>query len=357
MPDKRINWIDTVKALGIFLVFYGHYAEVLVRNHHYSVAGLQFKFIYTFHMPMFFMLSGFFMKDIDSMQRFKTTVYQLLLPVLSFGVLSLPFWFFYSDESLSNIRDYALNYLSGNPFLNWMTWFLVCLFAAKLIASVVGVKKSIVTNIVTGLVLVIAGFYILQNIKTVGRYVKIEKNFWFIHEGIIAAGFCFIGQALYQIGNKINPEKKYIFIVSAIVSLALLLLSFNFIQNDVIIMAGGLHTQLLPFILNAILGSVCIISLGVIIPETKLLNFYGANTLILLGINGWLFHFFNTKIAIHTAQYTQNTWASITINCLLYTVVMLIISYPIMYVLNKYVPQLFGKPSADGPIIKALISK
>lgn len=45
---KRIQWIDYGKAIGIFLVVVGHtYGGNFLVN-----------WIYSFHMPMFFLLSG-----------------------------------------------------------------------------------------------------------------------------------------------------------------------------------------------------------------------------------------------------------------------------------------------------------
>ena len=43
------TWIDLAKVIGIFLVIYGHGN---LANQHIK------EFIYTFHMPLFFVLSG-----------------------------------------------------------------------------------------------------------------------------------------------------------------------------------------------------------------------------------------------------------------------------------------------------------
>ena len=44
---KRMVWIDWMKAIGIYLVVLGHF---------FSVGE---KFIYVFHVPLFFLISGF----------------------------------------------------------------------------------------------------------------------------------------------------------------------------------------------------------------------------------------------------------------------------------------------------------
>ena len=47
IETKRIEWLDVIKALGIVLVYFGHA----------HVPGNIY--IYMFHMPMFFIISGF----------------------------------------------------------------------------------------------------------------------------------------------------------------------------------------------------------------------------------------------------------------------------------------------------------
>ena len=47
--DNRVGWIDCLKALGIYLVILGH----TLKDSYLSV------WIYSFHMPLFFILSGY----------------------------------------------------------------------------------------------------------------------------------------------------------------------------------------------------------------------------------------------------------------------------------------------------------
>ncbi len=45
---KRIEWVDIARGIGIILVILGHIG-----------IGKVGKFIYSFHIPLFFFLSGF----------------------------------------------------------------------------------------------------------------------------------------------------------------------------------------------------------------------------------------------------------------------------------------------------------
>jgi fucose 4-O-acetylase-like acetyltransferase len=62
-PNARWNWIDSAKGIGIILVVYGHVARGLKNSGiylDYSTFELIDNIIYSFHMPLFFFLSGIF---------------------------------------------------------------------------------------------------------------------------------------------------------------------------------------------------------------------------------------------------------------------------------------------------------
>ena len=52
----RIEWIDVCKGLGIFLVVIGHTSIA-------QISQTVYNWIYSFHMPMFYMLSGMMLND------------------------------------------------------------------------------------------------------------------------------------------------------------------------------------------------------------------------------------------------------------------------------------------------------
>jgi fucose 4-O-acetylase-like acetyltransferase len=58
MENKRLEFVDALKGFAIFLVIWGHVIMQLggYPNFTYSI-------IYSFHMPLFFILSGFFFKS------------------------------------------------------------------------------------------------------------------------------------------------------------------------------------------------------------------------------------------------------------------------------------------------------
>ena len=72
---KRIEYIDAAKALGIIAVIVGH---CFWRT---SIPYLV-PFIYSFHMPMFFMISGMFINENSLSISFKRNARNYLIPYL-----------------------------------------------------------------------------------------------------------------------------------------------------------------------------------------------------------------------------------------------------------------------------------
>lgn len=61
----RIDYLDTVKALAIFCVILGHSIQ------YFDVSGelkWMYSFIYSFHMPLFMAVSGFFLSKLFDMR-------------------------------------------------------------------------------------------------------------------------------------------------------------------------------------------------------------------------------------------------------------------------------------------------
>src|SRR5262247_1929309 len=74
--SQRIEYIDIARGLGILLV-------VLAHNDFGYISQYGYQVIYSFHMPLFFFLSGYFIKtDISFFEFFKKRFHSLLKPFL-----------------------------------------------------------------------------------------------------------------------------------------------------------------------------------------------------------------------------------------------------------------------------------
>lgn len=76
--SKRVEWVDTLKFIGILSVILGHI--------NFPLNG----FIYTWHMPLFFMVSGFFIKFEIHFKDFVVKNFKrLMIPYFIFSIVGL----------------------------------------------------------------------------------------------------------------------------------------------------------------------------------------------------------------------------------------------------------------------------
>lgn len=121
----RIKEYDVLKGIGILLVVLGHT----------GISGLPYTFIYAFHMPLFFFVSGCFYKQRNFLMFLKKKANGLLLPYLFFVVcfflMSLLLNSVQSNNLLTGIQTTlsTINPADEHCWILYRTiWFLLCLF-------------------------------------------------------------------------------------------------------------------------------------------------------------------------------------------------------------------------------------
>ena len=141
-PKKRNHFLDFTKAFAIILVVFGHCIQ-LGSGENYLKEGLFFdniifKYIYSFHMPLFMLISGYFFayginkeaKDIF-INKFKS----LIVPILTWAILALVIFIavkcLKNDFSIiSTIKHYIAYSLHS-------LWFLWAVFWCSLIVIII----------------------------------------------------------------------------------------------------------------------------------------------------------------------------------------------------------------------------
>lgn len=209
MPQKkRLIWLDVAKGLAIVLVVLGHCLDhdVPLRT-----------FVYSFHMPLFFVLAGFTMRAKPRLQVLKTSARRLLVPYFAVCAVLMLFAFvppssvspaldsqFSPDVVLVEILYGAGE--SGDAFgLHFEAigalWFLPCLFVARIVLNEVLliVRKANKAETFLAVALVAAcvwGGFALGNIA----------QFPFdIDTALIAVGFMFVGMVAKRVGLECIP--------------------------------------------------------------------------------------------------------------------------------------------------------
>lgn len=132
--------IDYMKAIGIILMVIGHM----------SIGPFFRQFIFSFHVPLFFLVAGYFSKPVSSLDilnQIRKDFYRLIVPCVTTQVL-LVIWggivaYAKHDISFFLNRLYELLWLSSDTAPEFLgsaclgpIWFLMALFWAKLLWGV-----------------------------------------------------------------------------------------------------------------------------------------------------------------------------------------------------------------------------
>ena len=102
MKKKRLTWVDVTKGFLMILVVMGHYPGEL----DFPLAT----YIYWFHMPAFFILSGLFFKPVLEKGLMKAVIHKRFMQLI------VPYLFFLASITL--IR-YGFEISSGNLDISW----------------------------------------------------------------------------------------------------------------------------------------------------------------------------------------------------------------------------------------------
>lgn len=155
---NRIAWIDDLKGLGIFLIVLGHVVatvQIMSSGIVANALGMTFDYIYSFHVPFFFLLAGLTFSTRKVFLDFTRGRFcRLMVPYFVWGMFSAALFVLMGSMTVQNMESAAFSRkaLSGEwytPFLsilhgggwpggkgfrfNGVLWFLPVLFSAELI--------------------------------------------------------------------------------------------------------------------------------------------------------------------------------------------------------------------------------
>lgn len=186
MNKNKLNLMEFnyLRAIGIFLVVLGHsfpYIDDINSNFYKHVHSL----IYSFHMPLFIMISGFFaykILNINSLSQYKNFILnkfqKLIIPYFTISLMTIPIKFLlnkFSERSivLSDVLIDILFYPWNNPIIFF--WFIYVLFIIFLFSPlIVKLNKYFVLTI-----FLILSIIPIKNIEIFGISTILKYSIFF----------------------------------------------------------------------------------------------------------------------------------------------------------------------------------
>ncbi|QQE80941.1 acyltransferase family protein [Alicyclobacillus sp. SO9] len=323
---QRVTWIDVCKGIAILLVILGHT----------TIPPRTYNYIYSFHMPLFFMLSGYLFsmsRHSEFMPFLKSRVKSLVIPYFSFGIISI------IAIDLASVVDPAKygHTLSGQLTqlvlsrrdqigFNIPLWFLTCLFVIEIVYYVL--RRYIKNDLLLLAVLLLVGFY----------GFKTQNSPW-----VWSANVALYFMLFYGVGNIVR-ERSITLHKSTWFSLVAVSVATNvsiFVFPSLIQFGSTYLAHYIVANLAAAAGIITAVSISKLVGSSRVFTYLGRNTLPIFGLHGCVGFLIAGKLlsTLHIHPPTAYDLFGLTV-----MITTLLVVIPGVVVINRYFPFILGKP-------------
>lgn len=359
--SERVGFIDAARLYGIFLVYYGHFIESMMKVG-VATAAVQYKFIYSFHMPLFFVLAGYVAREIGKETSTKTYIQHRvrtrLIPFAFFAtILILPTFLVSGNHGpldLSSWTGYSAGlkatFLWGLPTFNIPTWFLLCIFSLEILHLLAGRFLNTNFRLVLAIVLLcLVGGFLNASFDVYNPLKGKLFSYLYLPEAFFIYSFYLFGIFLRRSNVFAIQSQSYLkYGLTAIPLLVIVLFtydlnkgSFTFHVYDAVVAMFSSHGNQFWFYLTAFSGSTMVLLLAQATPKIPLITWLGSNTLVLFCLNGFFYHFVNDRLAKQVAAYSDSHISLISVGVVV-TFASLLLATPMIKIFNSYLPWAVG---------------
>ena len=341
VSKERLFWIDCAKGVLIIFVVIGHMIP----------HSLFVDYLYSFHVPAFFILSGYLLKCKNNSDFSKYQLIRYIIEYVSFSMASIGLRFAYDflfekQQMYENLITYSVEFVSGIGLP--AIWFISSYLIARCVFALTGkmkVRAQVIIN--AGIVLatiIIKEYTSLLNAETDNFFVMMLIS---LIRGTFCSTFLFVGYRSKEAFDWICKKASW---KRFVLSFCLLLLCWTLSSNN-----GQTNTSALNFGRNPLFCLICNFSgsFGMLFICQLLFNskrfmpleYYGRNSLIIMAthINFFCidiaFLLFRKACVIISAPQMSLTFIKYPV-CI---IMVLLLEIPVVYIINKFFPFMIGK--------------
>lgn len=307
--NKRKNWLDSLRAIAMLLVVYGH-----------CVREWTGYFIFTspIKMPLFFIISGYLFntRNGDTRAFSKNLLLKFIIPWLVLGMV-------HPTNPLSRFIDL----ISGKTL-----WFMPCLIIGETVWFFIRKYAKSFTIVITAGVTISAIGYFLSQWQLF--------DFAMFDTALVAQVFFVIGFVIREKESIINSNWKYILSLGIPFYIALSIAQSYFFPGSVIDVHLNNYFNIPYCLIIITVGCVTLFcAFAHYDVSNRILVYIGQNTLLIYIVHGLGINLF--------ASLIPNTWGGYyiptPIYALLRTVFAVTMCCLFAYFTNRYFPELVGK--------------
>lgn len=309
---NRIAYIDNAKTICIFLMVVGHWTsnDILIR------------YIYSFHMPALFIISGYLYKP----RSWIKTILSFGIPVAFYSLLNLGFLLAIREISVSSLFSKEVFFrfvhyrygLSDGLYMG--DWFIWALLGLRLFFG--DIKPLLILK----RYYLIIGVFVILYMSVENSFLNINTIFrgWYI--GLLVPSLPFFCFGFFLKDKGWTPYTISLYCI--------ILLIAAFLIIPIINGASSINSQKYGcsyalFFINASASSLLVFVLSNHIPSTNFSTVVSKGTLLILGIHMPLIKILNVLLPLYFLYLTP-------------IIVMLLCYYPIKW-LDIWCPLLLGR--------------
>ena len=258
---SRIEWLDVAKGIGIILVLVCHSID---KNTY------MWNMITLFHMPLFYLISGYLFKEEKTIVFLKKKILSLYIPFVCFSLVAYFSSTIIGTENLSLSSVFKILLMYKVPGILGAAWFLCTLFYSEIIIHLCLRLFKIKLNHI-----IIALFFVSLGI--IGFTCLLPM---FLSRVLIAVFFIYLGYISKSIDFK-RLASRYLLIILWIVGLlTICLCSIKYYSSY----SSNIFPNIIVSIVNSIVGSCLIISFSFFICKRTIrikaiISYLGKNTI------------------------------------------------------------------------------
>ena len=263
---SRARYLDIAKGIGISLVVFGHLS---------NRSQLLRILIYSFHMPLFFIIAGSLYKDVTLKQCWQKGVYKLVCPtyqILVFDILVRILKSILGCRAYPSLLEWINGLLiHGGVLWNVPVWFLMTLFVCRLENCFFNHMSKKITVAFSVCCILICTFNINARLPQ-----------WWLTNSIMSFPFFWLGTTK-KYCNAFESYKINKNILFIILGLIWMMVAYWNGYTDINIQCNGRNYLL--FLFTGVVGTSVIVELSKWIEKLKLSNvleLVGKNSFIIL---------------------------------------------------------------------------
>lgn len=282
---KRIDWVDVAKGIAMILVIVVHAEEHFMPG---TLVSTKIP-IYTFHMPLFFFMSGYLFSMKNSFGEFlKNKCRRILIPYVCLGVILALFNAFWAGRNPFGEpwfqKDVFFGNLWGLLFQNrmWTLWFIACLFWLNIIFYVIAryVKSEKIRALIV--VLMAAAGIIYYKLGGGSLYWNVDVCFTampFFYAGYLCRKTGFVDQKI--LGSKL---KWALFIGFVLINMSVTIINYLLTGQFLEFFGRQYGIAILTYI-GAFAGTFAVIIFSDACRGFKPLKYIGENSMMFYALH------------------------------------------------------------------------